>query len=142
MSFFFAAFLGSNTVKIEREMSEKIWAILLAREKIPTFAKFCRILIMLFVSAGQPSLISCEIPAGSACFISNQLSLMVMGRALNFWGNAVYSMLLPKIDRAKTANVPESVVGSNLRKIPRAKSVLIMAGIVFSNTVWLNISCF
>ncbi|EKD95721.1 MAG: hypothetical protein ACD_24C00370G0001 [uncultured bacterium] len=76
LSRFLAAFFGRRTVKIEREISEKTFEILSAREYIPTSEKLPVILAMLLDIADHPSFINREIPAGMLFLIKLRASLL------------------------------------------------------------------
>ncbi len=71
---FLNAFLGSNTVKIERETSENTLATLSAMEKIPTSANVLVIFAILLERADHPLVIRSDIP-GEIEYLSKEKAL-------------------------------------------------------------------
>ena|SRR3989344_5907288 len=79
---FLNAFLGSSTVKIDKEISENTLATLSAMEKIPTSVNVLVIFAILFESADHPLVIRRDIPGEIEC-LSKEKALFILTPFLN-----------------------------------------------------------
>ena len=142
---FLNAFLGSSTVKIDKEISENILATLSAMEKIPTSVNVLVILAMLLERAAHPLVIRSDIPGEIECFSKvDALSIFtpLLVCSLRCDGIKMYKTAQVSMDNENMANNWLKSGEIILKSIRKAAIPLVKAGRVLSKIAWVNISIF